>query len=71
MKDMLSKGRGHKSSQVGENNSNSKLTFHDVVEIRLSSEWAKKLAIRFGVTRTQIYNIKRGSSWKGHNLECI
>lgn len=41
-----------------------KLTKQQVIEIRASNEHAVKLAIRYKVNRTHIYDIKRGKYWK-------
>lgn len=64
--DCAAKGRakgGTKTPLPGVTNSSSKLTEADVHAIRASTETFTALGARFGVSRTQISNIKRGLQW--------
>lgn len=57
--DMVSKGR----SLCGERNKASKLTTHNVTEIRNSDEPYAQLSRKFGVSEHHIYKIKSGLRW--------
>jgi hypothetical protein len=68
MRDMVSKGRhgGPPPSAPGSSNPAAKLTENDIDEIRLrlnSGETQRKIANSFGVSQSQISNIKRGLRW--------
>lgn len=45
------------------NRRNSKLTARDAREIRMSTDSSRKLAARFGVSKTEVLHIKRGAQW--------
>jgi hypothetical protein len=47
----------------GSANSNAKLTAGDVIEIRASNDTPAELAVRYGVGRSTIANIRKGRSW--------
>ena len=53
----------------GENNSCSKLTVHDVVEIRNSDLTQKELANLYGVSKTTIARVIHHKSWKGGDAD--
>lgn len=55
--------RKHRQAR-GERVSTCKLTLNQVREIRASHETALILAITYGVSRNQIYVIRRGQSWR-------
>lgn len=61
MSDMASKGRA--STMRGEKNHKAKLSKEDVSEIRSSQELAHVLALRFGVSKSHIFNVRAGRSW--------
>jgi hypothetical protein len=61
MADKVAKGRG--PDTYGAKNPNVKLTEADVREIRASDEQGVKLALRFGVGKSQISRIRRGLTW--------
>lgn len=66
-RDMILKGRDHKSCQKLENNNGSKLDKNKVVEIRRLGENGlthKVIAQKFGVARTTISSVLRGENWK-------
>jgi len=64
------KGKKHsfdsrlKMGRSGEKHNQVKLTEHQVLEIRASTESCRVLAKRFGVTSTSISNIKNRKVWK-------
>lgn len=58
--DSLEKGRRAR----GTKNSQNKLTELQALEIRASTESGVVLGVRYGVSRTQISNIKRGKQWQ-------
>jgi hypothetical protein len=60
MRDRDAKGR----TPCGERYGKAKLTWTQVFEIRESSESQRALASRFGVSRSQIANIRTGRRWK-------
>jgi len=62
MKDMVKKNR--QSHLRGENNGRNILTEEDVKFIRNSKLIAKQLALQFGVSISNIYDIKHKRSWK-------
>lgn len=53
----------HGNPPSGEGNANSKLTSEDVSFIRETALSVPKLALRFGVSETQIWRIRTGRSW--------
>lgn len=55
--------RGLWPKQKGEYNGNARLTKAQVKEIRESSESCRALAIRFGISKSQVGNIKKGIRW--------
>lgn len=61
MRDKVLKGRSAKT--VGSLNPNAKITEDEARQIKLSSEPAKALARRFGVSDTAISNIRKGRTW--------
>lgn len=48
----------------GEDNGRAKLTQSDALAIRESTEGALELANRYGVSRSSVYDIRHGRSWK-------
>jgi len=48
----------------GERHPNSKLKERDIAEIRASAESNQVLAIRYGVTKLTIFNIKHRKTWR-------
>jgi HNH endonuclease len=65
MADRDSRGRRDvKGEQVG----TAKLTEKEVLEIRASSESLSKLAAKYNVDKSNVYQIKAGKSWK--HLSC-
>ena len=69
MRDMVSRGRhgGPPPAMVGSKNPASKLTGGQVVEIRErldAGEVQRVLATEYGVSQSQISNIKRGVKWQ-------
>ena len=63
MRDKMSKGR-HVGAKKGEANHFAKLTKADVLEILSSNKIQKVLAKIYGVSQSQISNIKRGVRWQ-------
>lgn len=61
LQDMAAKGRGC----LGEKNGRSTLTRDQVIEIKLSSDNAPVIAMRYGIHRNSVYRIKSGERW-GH-----
>ena len=61
--DMWDKGRARPGLVQGAAHGCAKLTEDQVREIRKSSEMAKDIASRLGVSRTQIYDIRKRRSW--------
>ena len=59
--DMISKGRGVR--RRGTESGRAKIDEDDAAEIRVSRESSLPLSIRYGLSRPQICNIKRGTSW--------
>lgn len=62
--DMISRNRMVIGDHSGENNANAILNSDDVISIINSKEPAKILAIKHGVAKRTIYDIRRGRSWK-------
>ena len=62
------KGVKHQKSN-GENNSKSKLTETQVLEIRNNTDSASNLSKIYGVSKTQITRIKNGNSWSYLNKQ--
>jgi hypothetical protein len=62
-KDMDRKGRRRIRSLFGEDHQRSKLTESDVRAILSSPANGKTLSKEYGVSSTQIYNIKHGRAW--------
>ena len=60
--------RGH-MSHFGERNSSAKLTTEQVQEIRSNTEASRVVAERYGVSKSQINNIRRGGSWPDHHIK--
>jgi hypothetical protein len=56
--------RGLWGDKGGESNGNAKLTANQVREIYQSSESYRTIAIRFGIGKSQVGNIKKGLQWK-------
>lgn len=61
--DMWNKGRAKPGHMVGSKHGMAKLTEEQVREIRESKERGVKLAIRFGVARTTICDIRKRRIW--------
>lgn len=63
--DMIAKGRGNWAT--GERANKAKLTLGEVRHIRKHYRpgLGQKLATKYGVTKTAIYDIVNGKSWKG------
>lgn len=59
----IHRARVLKLGSRGEAHPNAKLTYEDVVQIRTSSETGPELARRYGVTKQNIYYIKRCKTW--------
>ena len=53
-----------KTKKGGENNTQAKLTFLAADEIRVSNLTAKELAQKYGVSKSTIYGIKNGNTWR-------
>lgn len=65
MQDMLRKGRGAKNTSLfGEKHHQSKLTCDDVVFIRSSGLSVTDLCERFSISRSVIYSVKQGKTWR-------
>jgi hypothetical protein len=64
-RDMCAKGRDVKSLRcnAGEKNPQSKLTEDKVLEIRKSRLPAKDLALKYGISLTQVYKILNRAKW--------
>lgn len=60
--DMIRKGRANKIG--GERHWNAKLTSDAVEEIRNATGRQQSIADKFGISRAQVYRIKRGLRWK-------
>ena len=60
---------GHQTTCRGENNGSSKLTRHDVIEIRelAKTQTKSSIATKFGVSRSQISGIVAGKQWSWLN----
>lgn len=52
-----------KRSAVGERNGGSKITESDVLEIRRSNMQGKLLAAKFGISASQVSEIRSGKKW--------
>jgi hypothetical protein len=63
-RDRTAKGRQFIPDNRGSRHGMSKLDEAKVRDIRSSNEDDQTLAIRYGVSAAQIYNVKRGHSWK-------
>lgn len=62
--DMIAKRRDRKASQKGEAHGQAKLTEADVIAIRSNAHSSQSdLAARYGVSPSQIGNIRRGKRW--------
>ena len=61
--DMVRKGRASRATHPGETNPNAKLTEANVAAIRHSTERSGLLAEQYGVSRRQIWAIRKGLSW--------
>ena len=64
MADKMSKGRHVYGVSKGAAHGGAKLTENDVLEIRASSDTGVSLASRYGVSPTQISDIRNRRSWK-------
>ena len=63
--DMIKKGRRVMPRPCcGENRPQSKLTNKDIYEIRASSEPAKEVGLKYGITYSHVYKIKKLNVWK-------
>ena len=60
--DSVDKGRWY--IPIGEKNGRAKLTYTQVEEIRSSALSMAKLAVKYGVSRWTIWNIRKNVSWK-------
>lgn len=67
MKDMTAKGRRKARSPVGELAATSKLTLAQVEAIRRDTRTGSVIAQEYGVSSTNIYNIRRGLIWRHGN----
>jgi hypothetical protein len=56
--------KGRSASHSGEDNGKAKLTERQVLKIRVSNEGGVALAIKYGVTRYTISNIRLRKTWK-------
>ncbi len=65
MTDKERKGRGNQCE--GKSHGNAKLTEHDVMEIRNSTETLKVLAVKYGVSFSLIGHIRNRRAWKHVN----
>jgi len=63
-RDRHEKGRDGWIPKPGEENGCAKLTWDQVREIRVASGFQRDIAARYGVTQTNISQIKRGLTWK-------
>lgn len=64
-------GGGGKYSMPGEENPSSSLTWADVSFIRESDATPLELAEQFGISRSNIYKIKRGETWNASSAEVL
>lgn len=74
MQDMIRKGRGAKSTNLfGEKHHRSKLTDNDVIFIRSSGLSVTDLCEQFSISRSVVYSVKQGKTWRHlpHNLTAI
>jgi hypothetical protein len=55
--------RGLWGDKAGESNGNSRLTKNQIREIRESADSYRAIAIRFGIGKSQVGNIKKGLQW--------
>jgi hypothetical protein len=62
--DMKAKGRHNPGVSRGEDHGCSKLTAEQALEIRASKEKGKVLAERYGISLTNVYDIKNGKIWR-------
>lgn len=62
--DMMAKGRHGCGRMQGESHHQAKLTDDLVLQIRNAKGSGPKIAAKYGVSSTQVYNIKSGRSWK-------
>ena len=62
MDDMAAKGR--RAAQPGALNGNARLTPEQVAEIRTNSRSHRSLGLEYGVSKTTIGRIKRGTMWQ-------
>lgn len=60
MIDKVSKGR----ALNGEDHGNSKLTWNLVRSIRASQGSCHEIGLKYGISSSQVSNIKRGKQWK-------
>ncbi len=58
--DMIAKGR----SAVGEKNSQAKLTWEQIEEIRNDTRLHREIAADYGIVRQHVSTIKSGQAWK-------
>jgi hypothetical protein len=58
------KGRGNQSERAGERNSQAKLTETDVKAIRLDTRTYAIIAKDYGISPTQVGNIRRKTRWR-------
>lgn len=63
VQDMWDRGRAKPGVSRGADHGMSKLTEADVREIRKSDEPALEIAARFGISKTQVYDIRKRRSW--------
>ncbi len=61
MADKVKKGRQHRPR--GRNNTQAKISEDEALQIRASSELQRVIAKRFGISQSQVSNIKRGQRW--------
>ena len=67
--DMHSKGRARKRAVSGEAHGNAILTEDDVRQILRSPLSVPELAVKFNMSRTTIYGVRKRKSWKHVSLE--
>lgn len=62
--DMHARGRARKRGLLGEAHHQAKLTVQAVKDIRKSKLTGRELAAKYGVSTTQVYDIRNRRSWK-------
>lgn len=63
VRDMHAKGRARKRGMKGAEHHQAKLTESDVRAIRRSTELGREIAARYGLSTTQVYDIRKRRSW--------